>query len=144
MNFLKNCFDFQVLLSSFMGPYFLFYILTLCIYPVKTYTGEFACYLMIYSRSVYVRKSNFYLAFHHQTLSSIFRGKSEKIRINLRLSCNKLFYQNFILSGYNQNKMRISRHGRPSKEFWCDNGATAIFLQRCISLHLSFPRQVSS
>ena len=74
MNFLKNNFDFQVLLSSFMGPYFLFYILTLCIYPVKTYTGEFACYLMIYSRSVYVRKSLFYIDFH-KTLSSCFKGK---------------------------------------------------------------------
>ena len=63
LNFLKNYFDFQVLLSSFMGPYILYYILTLCIYPVKTYVGEFACYLMTYSRSVYVCKSNFYLIF---------------------------------------------------------------------------------
>ena len=63
LNFLKNCFDFQVLLSSFMGPYILFYILTLSVYPVKTYIGEFACYLMIYSRFVYICKSNFYLIF---------------------------------------------------------------------------------
>ena len=63
LNFLKNCFDFQVLMSSFMGPYIVFYILTLCIYPLKTYVGEFACYLMIYSRSVYICKSKFYFIF---------------------------------------------------------------------------------
>ena len=63
LNFLKNCFDFQVLMSSFMGPYIVFYILTLCIYTLKTYVGEFACYLMIYSRSVYICKSKFYFIF---------------------------------------------------------------------------------
>ena len=84
LNFLTNCFGFQVLLSSFMGPYFLFYILILWIYPVKTYVGEFACYLMIYSRSVYVFTSNFYKTFY-QILSSCYSGKVYKaLCINLR------------------------------------------------------------
>ena len=58
-----NFFYFQVLLSSFTGPYFFFYILTLCIYPVKTYLGEFSCYLMIYFRFVYVCKSKYLSGF---------------------------------------------------------------------------------
>ena len=77
LNFLTTGFGFQVLLSSFMGPYFLFYILILWIYPVKTYIGEFACYLMIYTRSVYVFTSNFYKTFY-QILSSCFSGEIYK------------------------------------------------------------------
>ena len=53
------------MLSSFMGPYLLYYILILCIYPVKTYAGEFFCYVMVFFRSVYVYFSNFYIDFIH-------------------------------------------------------------------------------
>ena len=96
LNFLTNCFGFQVLSSSFMGPYFLFYILILWIYPVKTYIGEFACYLMIYSRSVYVFTSNFYKTFY-QILSSCFSGEIYKalyiytFKIKLKKNHGKYF-----------------------------------------------------
>ncbi len=76
--FLEKLFNFQVLLSAFMGPYFLFYILTLCIYPVKTYIGEFACHLMIHSRSVYVCKSKFIFVFIIKLYPIIFWEKYHK------------------------------------------------------------------
>ena len=96
LNFLTNCFGFQVMLSSFMGPYLLFYILILWIYPVKTYIGEFACYLMIYTRSVYVFTSNFYKTFY-QILSSCFSGEIYKalyvytFKIKLKKNHGKYF-----------------------------------------------------
>ena len=65
------------MLSSFSGPYFLFYILTLCIYPVKTYFGEFYCYLMIYLRSVYVCKSK-YLCGFSSNFNKLCLGKNLK------------------------------------------------------------------
>ena len=79
------------MLSSFMGPYLLYYILILCIYPVKTYAGEFFCYVMVFFRSVYVYFSNLYIDFIHvksgQNQDKIFSK----------------FLPKYTLSEYNQN-----------------------------------------
>ena len=76
-----------------MGPYLLYYILVLCIYPVKTYAGEFGCYIMVFFRSVYVYFSNFYLDF----IQVKFEQNQDKIKLKFYPDfCQNLLYLNFI------------------------------------------------
>ena len=48
----QKCTFFQILLSAFMGPYFLYLILVDWVYPMKDYIGETGCYMQVFFRKV--------------------------------------------------------------------------------------------
>ena len=108
-----NVFNFKVVLSSFMGPYLLHYIIIFWIYPMKAYTGNFSCHLMVYLRNLgvmVVQLQSFFMAtfryicLHHQNfllkykISPSVSNKSLCKKPNLRSSWNPNLYQLMITS----------------------------------------------
>ena len=64
---LSNYF-FQVMLSTFMGPYSLYLSSVYWVYPLKDYVGDTGCYMLVYGRDI-----GFVIIQLHSFFMAIFR-----------------------------------------------------------------------
>ena len=73
---LQNLIFFQVMLSTFVGPYTIFLSLLYWVYPLKDYIGDTGCYMLIYFRDIGIQAiqlNSFFLAIFRYVC--LFQGK---------------------------------------------------------------------